>query len=1078
MNLVEIGLKLIVDQAAQFQKTMGDATNSTQRFGQAGQKAEIDFKKLFETLVMGNVASQILMRAIDGIVQKLDQAINGSVEAAARFEQLTFVARLMGQRQGYTAEQIDELIQKLRDYRITAEAAADTVIQFAKYELDLAKAQDLVKVAQDAAVVSGMDTSEAYQRILWGIQTYNSETLRTVGINIRSDTAFQNYAKTLGTTAAALTENQRQAAILNAVIEEGSKIAGARAAADQSATTVGKSLVRVWNDLTIALGMPFVEAYRQALLAETAFVKGLAAAVEEGGKLHWILEGLGGVAQYFAEGLAAGAPGATNSFIDMLNNIAQSAVNYGEQALSWGVNLVANFASGIIEGAAWALSTAMDAIASFLSMLMPGSPPPIAPDIDKWGAGTFTEWLKGFSEADFSTLTSLESVISSALNAMGKDTMETATGTRDIMGSLIRGIASGDMGGALGQIRGSLGQYGVEVALLAEKQMALAKATEAVKAAEEKLKNFREQEQKANDKLLQTINEYNKLAAEGASPEVLAAKRKEYEEAKKAQQAAKAGRIEAEKEYTAKAEGLDKLQEDAKKQENVVKQLIDLTKDLSKLAGAKGGAGGGVKLPSVDKLDIGAATKKMEGLSEGLRKKLDKIFEPLGKVSEAWQNAFGENGTVTKSWETFSESVTNFYDLYIKPVFDKISQDLGKVFPPEFINNAGKVLGVLLVLLAAAKIISIIGTIIKGAALLITGPAGIIAIIIGLIALIVTNWDTIGPWLATTWENIKAAFVRAWTVIKETFTEIWDKVKAKAEEIWGAIKAKAEATWADIKQKWETAKATIESKWNEFKTTVETTVNTLKTNVETAWTTFTNKISETWNTIKTTVETAWETFRTTVETTVNTLKTNIEATWKTFTEGIKTKWDEISGTLSTAWETFKSSISSVFQTISDTVSGIWNGFLDGIKGAWDTAVGWINEAIRKIREFLGLKDEAAANQSGTSAGTGYATKAKKAINPHARGGGFTIPAGFENEGWNLGGGQTASSGEAVLIFPKRIAQALIHPAASPDSMLRSFLGRQAAQTNQDIRNYNLTLQTQMQPATVSQSFEVMRILGG
>src|SRR4030042_3830479 len=91
----------------------------------------------------------------------------------------------------------------------------------------------------------------------------------------------------------------------------------------------------------------------------------------------------------------------------VINTITTGIKNYVIPALStlgliskegesWGLNLMYNFAKGIIVGVAKYLAMAIVYVTAFIKGVFgPGSPPKIAPRIDKWGADMMNEWVGG-----------------------------------------------------------------------------------------------------------------------------------------------------------------------------------------------------------------------------------------------------------------------------------------------------------------------------------------------------------------------------------------------------------------------------------------------------------------------------------------------------------------------------------------------------------------------------------------------------------------------------------------------------------------------------------------------------------
>jgi len=153
---------------------------------------------------------------------------------------------------------------------ITTQASRDIVNKMIASQLDLSKATDLARLAQDAAVVAGQDSSAALQGIMSGITTQQIEVLRTYGINIQFERAFTEARRRLGRD---LTEIERRNTALNVVLAEGPKIAGAYEA---SLGTVGKqmgSLSRYVEEAKAAIGAEFLPEMRRMIEGLTDLAK-------------------------------------------------------------------------------------------------------------------------------------------------------------------------------------------------------------------------------------------------------------------------------------------------------------------------------------------------------------------------------------------------------------------------------------------------------------------------------------------------------------------------------------------------------------------------------------------------------------------------------------------------------------------------------------------------------------------------------------------------------------------------------------------------------------------------------------
>lgn len=109
-----------------------------------------------------------------------------------------------------------------------------------------------------------------------------------------------------------------------------------------------------------------------------------------------LINALSGFVQFFLS-IPATIAGASNSITTTLGGLLASFVD-------WGANIVQSFADGI-SGTVGLIGQAVQAIGDVLTFwLAPGSPPAIAPDIDKWGAYAALEFTNGFVDSFLTSL--------------------------------------------------------------------------------------------------------------------------------------------------------------------------------------------------------------------------------------------------------------------------------------------------------------------------------------------------------------------------------------------------------------------------------------------------------------------------------------------------------------------------------------------------------------------------------------------------------------------------------------------------------------------------------------------------
>uniref|UniRef100_A0A6M3IU01 Putative tail tape measure protein n=1 Tax=viral metagenome TaxID=1070528 RepID=A0A6M3IU01_9ZZZZ len=177
-----------------------------------------------------------------------------NVMLAARVETLGVVVNRLGQNLGYSARQMRQFETAVKSQGITTQAARQSLAQMAQANLDLGKAADLARVAQDAAVIAGINSSEAFQRLVYAISSGQVEMLRTMGIQVQFNAGYAEMAATLGKSTSALTAEERVQARMNTVLDAGTSIAGAYSEAMGTAGKQITSMPRLIEEAQLALG--------------------------------------------------------------------------------------------------------------------------------------------------------------------------------------------------------------------------------------------------------------------------------------------------------------------------------------------------------------------------------------------------------------------------------------------------------------------------------------------------------------------------------------------------------------------------------------------------------------------------------------------------------------------------------------------------------------------------------------------------------------------------------------------------------------------------------------------------------
>jgi hypothetical protein len=197
------------------------------------------------------------------------------VGVASRNQELGIVVAQTGANIGKTTEEMTAYENSIKDMGITTQAARQSLIQMAQANIDLAQATKLARLAQDAAVVGQLNSSDAFNRLITAIQRGEIEMLRTMGLNVSFEESYKDIANQLGKTTAELTQQEKTQARVNAVMASGANIAGAYEAAMGTAGKQQRSMARYTEELADQMGQALLPAYSQLVSAQTDILKSL-----------------------------------------------------------------------------------------------------------------------------------------------------------------------------------------------------------------------------------------------------------------------------------------------------------------------------------------------------------------------------------------------------------------------------------------------------------------------------------------------------------------------------------------------------------------------------------------------------------------------------------------------------------------------------------------------------------------------------------------------------------------------------------------------------------------------------------
>lgn len=725
------GLNTYINGMKQAQDaTKGASTNITQSMSGVG--TNVSQSLTAGTVALGAFIAKIGVELVEAVWKGTTALVNMGVEAtkeAGRVAELDLVTDFLGLRFGVTAGEIDNVVQKMKEYGIQTDVALGTTAQFIRYQLSTADALKLARVAQDSAVLSQENSTDALKGLLTGILTYNARTIRAHGVVVSLDEASRKFAKTHHILRSEMTGVERAQVALSAVLEQGARVAGLYDVAMELPSKRLRSMPRYFYELAISAGKPFQDAFGSAVdivnkfairmqeaIAPKTFLEPVAdmrtmdyglkdliqsagVLTSKGGELYDTFQIWGAAAAVLGDELLAASEKATEAGIAFINNFSHYMIQAAQDALTWGVNIAVNLGEGLVQGAIYAITAAMEFISSLLTAwLAPGSPPKVAPYLDKWGAAAMQEWLRGFTTADFTVLDALENPLRQVFDVLADlgRIAQKAVGPAWAELSQMMTESLAETGAVSKEVYDAIlkstGEFGKDLVDLVQKTYALAEAEKEVARIEKELEALRETNLQAETDAARAAREYNKLARAGASDELTKAKMAELNAAEKVVETTEKQIADDEKALKLANKKADPMREMVALQQQVLQQLIEIARayvPLKEPAGVakkipkpKAGKGAGretepLELPEMPSGGmLKSADKAFEDLKKKIHDKLDEILAPLRihmkrwslllgtSWAEAWDSIIAMTPDFNAAMQPFKDALTNFQDFW------------------------------------------------------------------------------------------------------------------------------------------------------------------------------------------------------------------------------------------------------------------------------------------------------------------------------------------------------------------------------------------------------------------------------
>ncbi|MBU5293127.1 phage tail tape measure protein [Anaerosalibacter bizertensis] len=370
-------------------------------------------------------------------------------------------------------------------------------------------------------------------------------------------------------------------------------------------------------------------------------------------------------------------------------------------------------------------------------------------------------------------------------------------------------------------------------------------------------------------------------------------------------------------------------------------------------------------------------------MGEALAPVVAKIADGIGKLADKFRELSPEQ----------KESIIKFLGLIaaigpVLKIFGPLLTLTGKLTSGfgGFMVNLGKA-GSVSALLAPK-----LGALKTGFSVL-TGPVGIAIALVAAFAFaaykIITNWDTVGPFLKEIWEGIKNIFFTSiefignlietvWTAIATFFITVWEVITIPFQFIWELIKSIVisamsiieaiigtvlaviqvvwQVIWGFIGQYvtavWESIKTVVTVSINAVKTVITSVMNAIKTIITTIWNAIKSVTFAVWNVIKGVITSIVNAIKAVITTVFNAIKSVVTTIWNGVKSVTSSVWNGIRSTITSIVNAIKSVVTSVFNTIKSVTTTIWNAIKTAMTRPVEAAKNKIKSILDTIKGFF------------------------------------------------------------------------------------------------------------------------------
>ena len=228
-------LSLVSQKAKDAAKSTEELTQSRNRY-QRGEKGVAGatsnstkaFSKMQQAMGGGLVPAYATLAAN---VFALSSAFN-VLRRAAQVEQLSAGLAVLGEASGLAMDTLSRGLQESTGYALSMEEAMRSTAMITSAGLDPSLIEDFGEAAKNASIALGRNTQDSLERFTRGVTKLEPELLDELGIFVKLDEAYDQYAQQLGKGVNQLTSFEKRQAFANATLAEANDKFGALSEVD------------------------------------------------------------------------------------------------------------------------------------------------------------------------------------------------------------------------------------------------------------------------------------------------------------------------------------------------------------------------------------------------------------------------------------------------------------------------------------------------------------------------------------------------------------------------------------------------------------------------------------------------------------------------------------------------------------------------------------------------------------------------------------------------------------------------------------------------------------------------------